>query len=76
MAINTDSGLPSTCGVACGAGDGYSCTAAYFTEWNRYLLGVRDYLSSMNLLEKSYWYTQNEPQVCNHSNGVSQRSVA
>ena len=63
MAINTDSGLPNICGVSCGNTDKYTCSTAYFAEWGYYLAAVRDYLQSNNLLAKSYWYTQNEPQV-------------
>lgn len=64
MAVTTDNGMPSSfCGVSCGAADGFSCTAAFWAQWNQYLTALQNYLSAKGLLAKSYWYTQNEPQV-------------
>ncbi|KAH3767839.1 hypothetical protein Pelo_363 [Pelomyxa schiedti] len=37
-------------------------TSAYNAEWKKYLTALRNYLSDNEMLEKSYYYVQNEPQ--------------
>ena len=47
------------CGLS--RGDHYG-TAAYNAEWQQFLGALETYLSDHGLLEKSYYYVQNEPQ--------------
>lgn len=49
----------SFCGID--RGDHYG-TDAYNTEWRQWLSALEAYLSTNGLLEKSYYYVQNEPQ--------------
>ncbi len=49
----------SFCGID--RGDHYG-TDAYNQEWQQWLTALEDYLTTNGLLEKSYYYVQNEPQ--------------
>lgn len=47
------------CGVS--RGDHYG-TADYNAEWSQFLFALQEYLRNAGMLEKGYYYVQNEPQ--------------
>jgi hypothetical protein len=49
----------SFCGESRG---GHRGTAAYNAEWSAFLAGVEGYLRQEGMLDKAYYYVQNEPQ--------------
>lgn len=53
------------CGQARTANDWYignEPNSVYNLEWQQYIAGIRNYLNSRGLLDKSYYYIANEPQ--------------
>lgn len=64
--IRTDNGRPSPfCGVSCDdpTGAGIYCSAAYESAWAQWLSVAQTYLTSQGIANRTYYYTQNEPQV-------------
>lgn len=49
----------SFCGIDRGDHDG---TAAYDAEWSQFLGALERYLGDNGLIDRTYWYVQNEPQ--------------